>query len=163
MKFILHVFFFFVFFFFFFINRVDWHSLCSVKNFTIHLYEIINNTFSASANISNFIIFITLKSTYVRIPSVIFFAFKWCFISFLQFCWHLLLLYFRFELHFLQSNLNLKLHKIYFINIFDSSISVIILVHLSLQLLFNLANIFYWMDRQVSVLRLHLSELAINL
>ena len=106
--------------FVFFVDRIDWHSLRSVRNFITGNYWLINKTFHLSMS---FKIFINLTIIRTRIWSITFFTHTVCY-WFLHSHWHLLLFHFKFELRFLLSNLHLQLHQICLANVFDSFLLV---------------------------------------
>ena len=63
-------------------------------------------------------ILVTLTSTYVRNPSLIFFMYVAFYCFFLHSHSHLSLFHFCFELHFLPLNFYLHLHEVCFMNFF---------------------------------------------
>ena len=94
-----------------------WNCFCFLYNLIIRNYCIINNTSY---------VFTIFTTTCSRIPNIIF-SHTWCSFKLLHSHQHLSFFYILFDLYFLPSALHLYLHDIYFVNVIDSFIPVIML------------------------------------
>ena len=108
----------------FFINRIKWLSLFDIYNSITFNYLINNSTFYISKIFS---IFMNLTITCIRISNTIFLSSLpiRCLIGLFHSYLQLLLFPTWFELLFLASNLDLEVHNICLINVFDTFTLVI--------------------------------------